>query len=98
MTDTTPRVVQGTIETSIQSLFRAARPIVDIVDLSFAELLKEQGIEDPTTPEASEFFMSQDMDKFYADIAKANPEKVGLLLETVALLIGSITVSRAIED
>lgn len=94
MTETTPRVVQGTIETSIESLFQAARPLVEEVDKRFAELLKEQGIEDPSAPEATEFFQSHDMDGFYQEVAKSHPELAGVLVETVALLIGSITVCR----
>lgn len=94
----TPRVCQGTIETSIGSLFRAARPLVDLVDTRFAELLKSAGVEDPTSPEASAFFQSQDMDGFYRDVVTDNPEMAGLLLETVALVLGSITVQRVIQD
>lgn len=98
MTETTPRVCQGTIELSISSLFRAARPIVDEVDRRFGEMLQEAGIESPTAPEASEFFQSQDMDGFYKGVVADHPEMAALLLETVSLLVGSMTVCRVIPD
>lgn len=94
MTETTPRVVQGTIENSISSLFQAARPLVEEVDKRFAELLKENGVESPSAPEATEFFQTHDMDGFYQEVVKDHPEMAAVLVETCALLIGSITVCR----
>lgn len=61
-------------------------------------MLKAEGIEDPTSPEAAAYFQSQDMDGFYRDIVSDNADQAGLLLETVALILGSITVQRVIQD
>jgi hypothetical protein len=94
VTETTPRVVQGTIENSSTSLFQAARPLVEEVDKRFADLLKENGVDNPSAPEATEFFQTHDMDGFYQEVAESHPELTGVLVETVALLIGSITVCR----
>lgn len=94
----TPRIVQGSILTSINSLFLSAKPLVDIVDSRFQALLEAEGIESPNSKEASEFFMAQDMDAFYSKVVTDNPELAGVLLEACALILGSVTVSRAFPE